>query len=90
MNLTKKKMKTLRSEGNYLKPELWIGKDGITDGTFQSLENSFLTKELVKIRLLDNSGLNKKETANHLSNRTHSEIIQIKGNTILLYKTLPK
>ena len=49
MNLTKKKMKTLRSEGNYLKPELWIGKDGITDGTFQSLENSFLTSSMTSI-----------------------------------------
>jgi RNA-binding protein len=90
MNLTKKKIKTLRSEGNYLKPELWIGKDGITNGSFESLENSFSTKELVKIRLLDNSGLNIKETSDHLSKGTQSEIIQIIGNTILLFKPLKK
>ncbi len=75
--------------GNRLKAEIIIGKDGIYEGTFQSLENSFNTKELVKIKLLETSPIDKKEAAQQLASRSHAEIVQILGNTILLYRKFP-
>jgi RNA-binding protein len=89
MNLTGKEKRNLRALGNRLKAEIIIGKDGIYEGTFQSLENSFNTKELVKIKLLETSPIDKEEAARQLASRSHAEIVQILGNTILLYRKFP-
>ncbi|RMG20389.1 MAG: YhbY family RNA-binding protein, partial [Methanobacteriota archaeon] len=84
MVLTGKEKRALRAQGNQLKAELWIGKDGISEGTLQSLDNSFQTKELVKIKLQENCPLNKQEVAEELCKRSGATLVQILGNTILL------
>ncbi len=90
MKLTGKEKKEWRSLGKHLKPEIWIGKNGISEGSIHSLENSFRTKELVKVRIQESCDLDKKVIAETLSRRTQSEIIQVVGNTILLYRSLPE
>ncbi len=85
-----KEKRRLRALGNGLKAELWVGKDGISDGTLQSLENSFNTKELVKIKLQESSPLTAREVADILSRKSASEIVQIIGSTLLLYRELPE
>jgi RNA-binding protein len=89
MKLTGKEKRELRSLGNQLKPEVWIGKEGISEGSLRSLENSFRTKELVKVKIQENCELSKEKVAEILSDRTDYEIVQIIGNTILLYRPLP-
>ena len=89
MTLTGKEKRNFRATGNRLKPEVWIGKDGVSEGTAQTLMNSFHTKELVKVKILENCEVDKKTVAQQLEKLTDAEIIQIIGNTILLYKPLP-
>ncbi len=88
--LTGKEKRALRAQGNQLKPELWIGKEGISNGTIQTLENSFNTKELVKIKLQESCPLSRREAASILCQRTGAELVQILGNTILLFRPLPE
>ncbi|NIR46968.1 MAG: ribosome assembly RNA-binding protein YhbY [candidate division Zixibacteria bacterium] len=88
--LTGKEKRALRAEGTQLKPELWIGKEGISDGTIQALNNSFNTKELVKIKLQEKFPLEKKEAAAILCQRSEAELVQIIGNMLLLYRSLPE
>ncbi|NOX38395.1 MAG: ribosome assembly RNA-binding protein YhbY [Calditrichaeota bacterium] len=88
--LTGKQKRALRARGNRLKPELWIGKEGISDGTIQTLENSFNTKELVKVKLQENCPLSRHQVAEILCQRTGAELVQILGNTILLFRPLPE
>lgn len=90
MNLSAKEKKQLRSLGHHLKPEVWIGKEGISSGAIHTLQNSFHTKELVKIKVLENCPLQKDDIAQQLSDATAAEIIQILGNMILLYRPLPE
>jgi RNA-binding protein len=52
--------------------------------------NSFHTKELVKVKILDNCEVDKKIIAQQLAGGTDAEIVQIIGNTILLFKPLPE
>ncbi len=87
-NLTGKEKRALRAQGNRLKAEVWIGKDGISEGTLHTIENSFHTKELVKIKLQENCPLEKREVASILERKTDSTTVQILGNTILLYKPM--
>lgn len=84
--LTAKQKRLFRAEGNRLRAEIWIGKEGISEGTIRTLENSFNTKELVKIKLQESSPLNCAESAEKLCRRSGAELVQILGNTLLLYR----
>ncbi|MCK6620577.1 MAG: ribosome assembly RNA-binding protein YhbY [Calditrichaceae bacterium] len=88
--LSGKEKRALRAQGNQLRTEIWVGKEGISEGTLKALENSFNTKELVKIKLQENCPLEKQEVADILCRKTRSELVQILGNTILLYRPLPE
>lgn len=88
--LSGKEKRALRAQGNLLKTELWIGREGISEGTLKALENSFNTKELVKIKLQENCPLSKEEVADILSRKGRAELVQVIGNTILLYRPLPE
>ncbi len=85
-----KEKRALRAQGNQLRTEIWVGKEGISEGTLKALENSFNTKELVKIKLQENCPLDKQEVADILCRKSRSELVQILGNTILLYRPLPE
>ena len=90
MGLTSKKKRGLRAEGNRLKPEVWIGKEGLTNGIVQTTANSLNTKELVKIKLLETCPVDKNEAAEKLAQQTGAEVVQVLGNTILLFRELPE
>ena len=69
-----------------LDPVYNIGKGGIstefTDGIIEVLE----ARELIKISVLKNCDDDPKELARILSERTHSEVVQVIGKKIVLYK----
>ena len=69
-----------------LDPVYNIGKGGIsaefTEGIIEVLE----ARELIKISVLKNCDDDPKELARILSERTHSEIVQVIGKKIVLYK----
>ena len=84
--LSGKEKRVLRAEGHHLHPEVWIGKEGITDGALNNINNALNTKELVKIKLQENCPLDKKAVGDILGRKAHAELVQILGNTILLYR----
>jgi RNA-binding protein len=88
VTLNVKDKRYFRSLGHHLKPEVWIGKEGVTPGTLKTLENSFHTKELVKVKILENCSLERNEIARQLSQETSAEVVQILGNVILFHKPL--
>lgn len=88
--LNGKAKRSLRAQGNQLRTEIWIGKEGISEGTLIALENSFNTKELVKIKLQENCPLDKQEAAQILCRKSGADLVQILGNTLLLYRPLPE
>ena len=88
--LTGKEKRTLRAEGNLLKPEVWIGKEGINEGSITNIENTFNTKELVKIKIQEGCPLDKKDVGEIICQKTGAELVQIIGRTLLLYKPFPQ
>jgi RNA-binding protein len=84
--LSGKEKRALRAQGNQLQAEIWIGKEGISAGTLKTLDNSFNTKELVKIKLQESCPLDKTEAADILCRKGNADLVQIIGNTILLYR----
>ncbi len=69
-----------------VKATISVGKAGITDNTYLSVNNGFNTKELVKIKIQDSCELEKEEVAKLLSKGTRSTLVQIIGNMVLLYR----
>ncbi len=88
--LTGKEKRLLRAEGHHLRPEVNVGKEGITSGVVQNVMNTFNTKELVKVKVLEKCPLQTQEVAERLARETDSTIIQVLGRTILLYKEMEK
>lgn len=84
--LTGKEKRALRAEGSLLKPEVWIGKEGVTSGSITNIENTFNTKELVKIKIQESCPLDKKEVAEIIHKKTDAELVQTIGRTLLFYK----
>lgn len=88
--LTGKEKRALRAEGSLLKPEVWIGKEGITSGSITNIENTFNTRELVKIKIQESCPLDKKEVAEIICQKTDAELVQMIGRTLLLHKPFPQ
>lgn len=84
--LTSKQRAYLRGLANTINPTTTIGKDGITDALIQSINETFTNRELIKITLLDNSGLSSRETADALARVLHAESVQSIGNKVVLYR----
>ena len=38
MNLTKNEIKSLKAQAQLIKPKILVGKNGLTDGTLQSID----------------------------------------------------
>ena len=85
--MTSKERAQFRAQANSLEPEFQIGTGGMSDGVVNQTLDAFKTKELRKIKvLLDSAPESPREFADKLSEKTGSEVIQIIGGVIVLYK----
>ena len=84
--LTTKQKVFLRSLAQTEKPLFQVGKDAISDNLINTVNNAFRTHELIKITVLKNAPEDIKEIAFDLARLTKSEMIQIIGRQIVLYK----
>ena len=63
-----------------------LGKSSLTPEFTESIMEALEARELVKITVLKNCLDEPKELAQILADRTHSEVVQIIGRKIVLYK----
>jgi RNA-binding protein len=87
--LTGKQKRYLRSLGHDLQVVLQIGKDGITDGVIAALGVALVDHELVKVKFGRNATLEKEAASAELAKRSKSALVQVLGNSLLLYKPRP-
>lgn len=84
--ITSKQRAYLRSLSNSIQPTTHIGKEGVTESLITSIEETLINRELIKIKLLDNSGLVSKEVGNELAEILNAECVQCIGNKVVIYK----
>lgn len=63
-----------------------IGKAALTPEVTEAVSEALAKRELVKISVLKNCTDDPKMIAEALSGRTHSEVVQIIGKKIVLYR----
>lgn len=88
--LTGKQRRHLRGLGHALTPIAQLGKEGITEAFCAGLDRALTDHELIKIRLLDTAEVDRHDAAAQLASRTGSEVAQVLGHTILLYRPHPE
>lgn len=84
--VTKQQKQQLKAMAHSLKPIFQVGKSGINDEMIMGINNALENRELIKVSILQNCPLDKNEVAFDLARLTNSELIQLIGKTIVLYK----
>lgn len=71
-----------------LEPVIRIGKNGLTENTIKEIKKQLNKKKLIKVKLLRAfiSDKNKKEVAKEIAQKTNSQLIDLVGFVIVLYK----
>lgn len=84
--LTGKQKSYLRSEAHHLKPVFQVGKLGVNENLIEQITDVLEKRELIKVSILQNCEMDKHDVAKAFENEAEAEIVQIIGNTIVLYK----
>lgn len=63
-----------------------IGKSGVTEEICLQLDNALEARELIKARVLDNSGYSAKEAANEIADAIGCDVVSCVGTRFVLYK----
>jgi RNA-binding protein len=87
--LTGKQRRHLRGLGHALVPIVQVGKGGIDDGLVAALDQALVDHELVKVKVGESAGMDRHQAADALADRTKSQVAQVLGNTVLLYRPRP-
>ncbi|MBO3342126.1 YhbY family RNA-binding protein, partial [Clostridium perfringens] len=83
--ITTKQRAYLRGLGAKLTPIFQIGKNGIEDNFLKQVDDALEAREILKINVLENSGLETREASNFICERLGCEGVQSIGNKIVLY-----
>ncbi len=81
-----KQRRFLRGLGVEMKPTLHIGKEGVSASVLDAIELEVADRELIKLRLLDTLAGDRKEIARELAEQSGTELIQVLGRTVLLWR----
>ena len=88
--LTSKNRAYLRSLSQNLDTIFQIGKGGITDETCLQISNALEARELIKARVLDNSGYTARDAANEIADCIGCEVVSCVGSKFVLYRESEK
>ena len=84
--MTSKERAYLKSLASNIEPAFQVGKSSLTPEVTAAIAEAFNTRELVKIAVLKNCFDDPKEIASMVAERTHSQVVQVIGRKIILYK----
>ena len=88
--INSKQRAQLRSLANGLNPVILIGKDGLTPGLLEEIDNCLTSHELIKIKLLETSLLTPKEAAAEICQALSAEPVQCIGAKLVVYRENPE
>ena len=84
--MTTKQRAYLKSLAMTMEPIFQVGKSSMTPGLTQAISEALEARELIKISVLKNCADDPRELAEIISERTRSEIVQVIGKKIVLYR----
>jgi len=88
--LTSKQRAYLRSLSQKLDTIFQIGKGGISEELCAQIGNALEARELIKARVLDNSGYTAKEAADEIALAVGCDVVSCVGSRFVLYRESDK
>ena len=88
--MTSKERALLRGQANTLEVLFQVGKGGISDTLIEQTDGALRTRELIKLRVLtETSPLSPRQAAEEIAAKTNSEVVQVIGGVMVLYRPNP-
>ena len=84
--LTGKQRRYLRALGHHREPVVQVGKDGISEGLVAALDVALETHELVKVKLGEAAGADRRALGAAVAEAVGGELVQVLGRTVLVYR----
>ena len=84
--MTSKQRAYLKGRAMTMDPILQPGKGGLTPENTAAVEEALAARELIKISVLQNCLEDPREMAQVLAERTRSQVVQVIGKKIVLYR----
>ena len=88
--ITSKQRAYLRGLAQNMDTIFQIGKGGIGENLIKTVSDALEAKELIKMKVLENSSESARSAAEELANATESEVVCVVGTKFVLYKTSSK
>lgn len=88
--ITSKQRSYLRSLANTIQPIFQIGKGGVEESFLSQIEDALEAREIIKISVLNNSGLTAREASDIICEELKCEGVQAIGNKLVLYRRSKK
>lgn len=89
MSLTGKQRRYLRAQAHHLKPVVLTGGAGVTDAVIEKVDVELENHELIKVKVADDAD-DLRAVADGIATRTRSEVAQVIGKTVVLYRRRKK
>jgi RNA-binding protein len=86
VEMTSKQRAYLKGLAMNMDPIVNIGKSSVTPELVTAVDEAINKRELIKLSVLKNCIDDPKELANVIAERTHSEVVQVIGKKIVLYR----
>ena len=84
--LTSKQRAQLRSLASNMDVIMQVGKSGVTEAMAKTVSDALEARELIKMRVLENSGEAARDVAEQLAAATDSEVVAVIGKCLILYR----
>jgi len=85
--MKKEELKEIKQKASTMKPQLNIGKQGITLTVIDTINKFLKAHNIMKIKVLSAGDIQSlKEIAEEIRKKTNSELIDSRGFTFVLYK----
>lgn len=84
--LTSKQRAYLRGMAQQLDTIFQVGKSGISENMCEQISNALEARELIKLRVLENSEYTAKEAANEIAESVGADVVQVIGTRFVLYR----
>jgi RNA-binding protein len=76
----------LRKQANHMETIFQIGKGGINENLIKSVNEALEAREMIKLRVLENSGYSAKEASTEISAAVGAVSVQIIGTRFVIYR----
>ncbi|MGN0481257.1 MAG: ribosome assembly RNA-binding protein YhbY [Lachnospiraceae bacterium] len=84
--MTSKQRAYLKGLAMTIDPIFQLGKNSLTPENTKAIAEALEARELIKISVLNNCADDPKEIAQTVAERTRSQVVQVIGKKIVLYK----